>query len=314
MEARFARAAVAVPFLGAMLGLSKERQMARINAGRTKPGGLNCSAMPADAAGLARLVTVLLASSPRPEDAEGLSLPLLQRALRTAWDTLGLHGARTVVMFDGRAPNVGEAAWRHYQEKIANVRAWAQERGLSSLEVFESPAWGHKAQTLRRALALGPRTPFLFLLEDDGWLVGRVDTAAVLWRLGCDRRVDYVKLLWDGDCAVGGLLTWYARPCRRHPDAEWLHSTHSYSDRPHFATRNFYEQTVLPAIPPDARGVPEDFLMWRLGARGSMWLYGRRGRMRHDRHTGQHAYNGHEASLAGALHALAVHASLWHPF
>merc|ERR1712217_425035 len=112
----------------------------------------------------------------------------------------------------------------------------------------------------------------------------------------------------------GGSVSWYTRPCTPHPQSELLHRTHSYSDRPHFATSSFYLQTVFAQISPDYKGFAEDLLMYKLGLHGNMWLYGMRGDMFRERHSGIHSFNGHDVSLMSALHTLSIFASAIHPF
>merc|ERR1719482_2123676 len=55
-----------------------------------------------------------------------------------------------------------------------------------------------------------------------------------------------------------------------------------YSDRPHFATTAFYQNTVLPRIPEDARNTPEVILERDFVSLKTMWMYGMPGYQFHD--------------------------------
>ena len=101
------------------------------------------------------LVTVFLSSSPRPQDATDAGAIMVHQAILSARRVLGLEGARTVLVFDGRHPRLSQAQWDAYQRKIALVRADPLvSGGLSDggCVVVEHAEWLHQAHGLRRAM------------------------------------------------------------------------------------------------------------------------------------------------------------------
>jgi len=254
--------------------------------------GMNCNRHPRRSVDINKLVTIVVSSSPRSQDSSEGSLEILMTVLESAWAVLNLRGSQTIVAFDGRSPNLDDNAWQNYQSKIKHFQKTIKHQNLTWVKVFENPDWTHQANMLQR-VAANLTSPFVFLVQDDAQVVGSIDTPFILQSLACDHEVDYVKFLWNNDCirddGFDGM--WYeAKPCTPHKSNK-LHRTLFYSDRPHFATTNFYTQKVLPRIPPNSKQTPEQILERAFGMDGHMWIYGTRKNMLHDKNLLHASFN-----------------------
>jgi len=159
-------------------------------------------------------------------------------------------------------------------------------------------------------------------MEDDTVLSGKVDVSSLHDLLTRDATaVEYIRLNMMPDCfhtgagkplckrlgcippdAVSGVRmpekakkphcpgSCYSSelhpPCIQHARSPLLHSTHRWSDRPHFATLKHYEQRLFAALPTDAKVTPEQVLDQRARKDKDwpLWMYGRRGDMLRDYH------------------------------
>ena len=101
------------------------------------------------------------------------------------------------------------------------------------------------------------------------------------------------KVCRHDDCAdeAGNVRDEYS-PCTPHPEAAAggaaarLQRVGFWSDRPHFATRRAYDERVFPLVQPTARVAPEQVFIRRVKRDTGLWVYGERGKMRHDLHEG----------------------------
>lgn len=228
------------------------------------------------------LITFFLSSSPRPQDEGDEGALMLHQAVLSARRTLALRDAPTVLVFDGRHPDLSDGAWRAYQRKIALARG---DPLLRDCAVVEHAVWLHQAHGLRVAMAehAGAR-PVVFSMQDDCVCFGEVDTRAVVRALLRDPLVEYVKLCWRADLRSDA---YEMQPFAPHPTEPLLRSTHFWSDRPHFALRSHYERRVWPRIPAEARVTMEQAVEALSAAERdwNLWMYGRPGDMRREAHS-----------------------------
>ena len=157
------------------------------------------------------------------------------------------------------------------------------------LDALVCEGWQHQANSIRCALSAVPRTPLLFVIQDDTQIGGGgVDTRTLHRLLTHDPSVEYVRFAMHADCKDerGRMLQGYP-PCTPH-DSGLLHMTHRWLDRPHFATRRHYDERLFAILPAHAKVTPEQFLDQRSRAAKlapwPLWVYGRRGDMARDLH------------------------------
>ena len=157
------------------------------------------------------------------------------------------------------------------------------------LDALVCEGWQHQANSIRCALSAVPRTPLLFVIQDDTQIgCGGVDTRTLHRLLTHDPSVEYVRFAMHADCKDerGRMLQGYP-PCTPH-DSGLLHMTHRWLDRPHFATRRHYDERLFAILPAHAKVTPEQFLDQRSRAAKlapwPLWVYGRRGDMARDLH------------------------------
>jgi len=238
---------------------------------------------------LANQVVAIVTSSPRPEDADGSSLKVLQEVVLSVRRILGPSTTVTVA-FDGVAPNLGkdsDEVRNNYHRKISDFRGWVATQTSNPVEIWINDAWTHQANMQKRVLdyvkSKGRMKPFLFFTQDDSEVVGEVDTPFILRTMASDPEVDYVRIYWCNDCSKGEV--WKGQKyvlCTTPHSSERLVRTWMYADRPHFMTTNFFMDNVYPNIPIDAKKTPEQLMQNAFGREGPLWLYGRAGHMRHD--------------------------------
>jgi len=266
------------------LGMRREQVTIKQEGILLESDGMNCNRRQPQSVDVHKLVTIVVSSSPRSQDSSGESSEILMTVLQSAWDVLNLRGSQTIVAFDGRHPDLDDNVWQNYQRQIKQFQETIKHRNWNWVKVFENPDWTHQAVMLRRVAAKWT-SPFVFLMQDDSQVLGSIDTPFILYSLRCDREVDYVKFLWHDDCIKddGSYNTWYETdPCTPHASNK-LQRTLVYSDRPHFATTNFYTLKVFPRIPPNSKHTPEQIFEHAFGMDGHMWLYGTRKHMLHDK-------------------------------
>ena len=267
------------------------------------PASVAAMASP-ELATLSLRVTVYVSASPRPTDGEVAPEASLLRAVESARGVLGLGGSRVVVVFDGvrgrrRAegqPPLSDIR-QQLERKVSRTRRVAAQH---SLDIVTFDEWLHQANALRCAMGAVPRTDLLFSIQEDTTIGPPVETApllALMLRgLGSGdgaAAVEYVRFAKHDDCAdeAGNVRDEYA-PCTPHPEAAGggaaarLQRVGFWSDRPHFATRRAYDERVFPLVQPTARVAPEQVFIRRVKRDTGLWVYGARGKMRHDLHEG----------------------------
>ena len=84
--------------------------------------------------------------------------------------------------------------------------------------------------------------------------------------------------------ALGLVNATALEPCTPHPETPLLHKIGEWSDRPHFATRDAYDERVFPLVQPSAKVSPEQVFIRRARRSTGLWVYGQRGNMLHDLH------------------------------
>ena len=270
------------------------------------------------ASALALDTTVLISSSARPRDDSALNLQMLLDSVASVRRELGLAGASTALIFDGLdgKPGASESIRRRFASKIA--RALTR---LPEVDALVCEAWQHQANSLRCALAALPRTPLLFVIQDDTQLgPGGVDLSALHGLLMHDPAVEYVRFVMHDDCtnaANGRLLRGY-EPCTPHASSVLLHRTKRWLDRPHFATRRHYDERLFSVLPPQAKVTPEQFLdqVSRIAKpEWPLWMYGQSHAMRRDLHWPQRGPDGKlvskeflPANQSAYTHSYLIHA------
>ena len=281
--------------------------------------------------GVARDVTIFVSSSTRPKDEEHEVVQRLLAAVSSARTMLQLQTARAVVAFDGLGgkPGVTDAMARAYASKIRRVRTALPAHA----DVLVHEPWVHQANSLRCAMRALPRTPLVFVSQDDVQIAGPVDAAmlAPLLRASlapraatrrgsggkqADVQVEYVRLSQTADCQADGLLLHTMRPCQAHPTNPWLHTLNRWTNRPHLATRRHYEQRLFARLPRDAKVTPEQVLDQRARSAHApwpLWSYGQRGEMLRDLHWPVRTADGtlvskETSNTSGYVHAHLLHA------
>lgn len=245
---------------------------------------------------IARDTTVLVSSSARPRDDSATNLAMLTDSLKSVRRELHLGGAHAVLIFDGLdgKPGTSEGIRRRYAMKIAR----AIER-MPEVDALVCEDWQHQANALRCALQSVPRTPLIFVIQDDTQIgPGGVDTNKLHRILSSDPMVEYVRFATHTDCADPKTRRFYQSysPCTPHTSG-LLQRTTRWLDRPHFATRRHYDQRLFDALPLEARVTPEQYLdqksrVAKPGQEWPLWMYGARGDMQRDLHWPQRGDDG----------------------
>ena len=239
-----------------------------------------------NATDLARDTTFLIASSARPRDDGAINFQMLSDSITSVRSQLQLSGSHALVIFDGLAgkPGVSRGMLSRYAVKIGRALI-----SFPDVDALVCEDWQHQANGIRCALAHVPRTPLLFVIQDDTQLgPGGVDTVLVHQLLMQSASVEYIRFALHADCADsnGKLFASYP-PCDPHPDAAGLlHRTYRWLDRPHFARISHYDQRLFATLPLDAKVTPEQVLdqRSRVDKTWPLWMYGRRGDMLRDLH------------------------------
>lgn len=240
---------------------------------------------PYDSTSMSRAVTAIVSSSPRHEDATNESTAVMKQVLKNIRDVLGLNTSRIIASFDGPNPNLTSTAAADYKRKIASIREFIEKGHLQGpAEVYEGKEWLHQANTLRRVFKhlheTNSMTPFLYITQDDSDVVPHIETSFIVNSLACDDTVEYVKFFLHPDCDTDKGNSACVRPVVAHPSGNMQRGQY-LSDRPHFATTAFYEDTIMPHIKESGRHTPEQAFYFRKFP--AMWTYGRRGEMLHDK-------------------------------
>jgi len=231
----------------------------------------------------AELVTMFISSSPRPQDKSKAGAQMIHQAVLSARRTLCLCKAKTVLVFDGRHPDLPQSAWEDYQNKIRLVQ---EDPLLAECIVVQHTNWLHQAHGLRLAMEehMPISSPIVFSMQDDTVVFGQVDTPLILDYLMHDEHVEYVKLFWRSKIS---LEAYESQPGQPHPSTPLLHSTWFWSDRPHFALRSHYEERVWPCITKHMRVTMEqacEEASFR-DRNWGLWIYGPAGDMRREAHS-----------------------------
>lgn len=230
-------------------------------------------------------ITIFLASSPRPRDDTVANVEMMRHSLLSVRRELGLAQSRAVAIFDGTRgkPSVSQGIQRRYAIKIGRFLADVPE-----VDALVSEEWLHQANSMRCAMAQVPRTPLVFVIQDDTQIGGGgVDTPLVHRLLLHDPNVEYVRFTMWPDCKdERGHMRSSLSPCTAHPSG-LLHKSQNWVDRPHFATRQHYDERLFRELPREARVTPEQVLDQRSRADRRdwrLWVYGKRGDMQRDLH------------------------------
>lgn len=143
-------------------------------AGRSSDAFLLPSGQPDDTS---RSVTIFVSSSPRPYDAGGENAERVLAALRSVRVHAGLSTSRALIAFDGLGGKPGATTdmRRKYASKITRV---VQGASALSADVLVHEGWQHQANSLRCAMRTMPRTPLVFVIQDDAQLAAPVDVRA----------------------------------------------------------------------------------------------------------------------------------------
>lgn len=260
--------------------------------------GLRC--MSFDEKSMQKHVTAIVSTSPRKEDGSGVGLQVLKDTINSIRDVLGFKEAQIVVAWDalpagskdgsGFTQNLPESTAANYSKKLREFKKWNEEALGGQVTIFQNQEWTHQAEMLHRVFeyleANMTWTPLFYLAQDDSPVFGSIDVPLILRLLSCEPDVEYVRFLWSNDCTEGRAKNWN-EPCEQHNRTEMLQSVGRMSDRPHFATANFYYDQIFRRCPRFYRGAPER------KARGvhKAWLYGKRHEMLHDTNALVNSYN-----------------------
>ena len=183
-----------------------------------------------------KAVTIYISSSSRPKDEGDENVQRLLEAVNSARTMLQLHAARAIVAFDGLQgkPSVTDEVARSYASKIRRVRTALP----THVDVLVHEMWLHQANSLRCAMLAMPRTPLVFVMQDDVQLASPVHTALLVPLLtasleppGAGPVVEYVRMSQKADCYDGrGRIFAVMTPCRPHPHTPWLHTLNRWTE------------------------------------------------------------------------------------
>ena len=168
-----------------------------------------------------KAVTIYISSSARPKDEGNEVVQRLLEAVNSARTMLQLHAARAIVAFDGLQgkPSVTDEVARSYASKIRRVRTALP----AHVDVLVHEMWLHQANSLRCAMLAMPRTPLVFVMQDDVQLASPVRTALLVPLLTASLEppragpvVEYVRMSQKADCYNGrGRIFPVMTPCSR---------------------------------------------------------------------------------------------------
>lgn len=185
---------------------------------------------------VAKAVTIYISSSSRPKDEGNEVVQRLLEAVNSARTMLQLHAARAIVAFDGLQgkPSVTDELARSYGRKIRRVRTALP----AHVDVLVHEMWLHQANSLRCAMLAMPRTPLVFVMQDDVQLASPVDTALLVPLLTASLEppraepvVEYVRMSQEADCYNSrGNIFQVMTPCKPHPHTPWLHTLNRWTE------------------------------------------------------------------------------------
>ena len=157
------------------------------------------------------------------------------------------------------------------------------------------------------------KTPIIFSIQEDTIILNgkNIDMELIYDKLLHTDNVEYVKFYVWSDItvlpgqeragrSVPGDYRPETLPATPHPDTELLYKCLEWSDRPHFATIEHYNNRVWKNIGENSRATMEQHIKWaakRSGKFWGTWIYGNRYSMNHEQDVSYLASNNLQVSF-----------------
>jgi len=240
---------------------------------------------------LGHLITVLIPSSRVPSHP---SIGLVETAIFSVREVLGLSNSPFVVCCDGSPSNDASDAYAQYKQRL---RAFAQSHQVQVIELDEHEGLPGVIQRGFECV----HTPLALVFQHDFEVIRPADIAGI-----CDAllkphlQINHVRLNHRANRQrkADSVLKAYEHPDLQVP----LLRTIAWSDRPHFTTASYYRTAVIPLLRPTRSklGVENrlgplihadvaQFGFDEAHPRHGTFLYGRRGDPPMVRHLNGHA-------------------------
>lgn len=190
---------------------------------------------------VANLITVITTTNPIRSNPDTTYLRAVQRSL---YRVPALRLCKKIIVFDGVQPNkppeVAEA-YSQYKENV--IELTKNDPHFSNTELIFCPDWRHLAGTIKLAIQQ-VTTPFILIQQHDLLLKKLFDLNGLIATMMANPLIKYVHFcegpnneLWAVDEVVEGEV--FVPLCR----------SFGWTDRTHVASKDYYEQFVLPKCP-----------------------------------------------------------------
>jgi hypothetical protein len=247
------------------------------------------------------LYTAFISCSPRLSDSKDVGLKQIYNCVNSIRNELGFKNTIIYVIFDGikgRPADFGQQEIINYNLKKQTFKDHPDIINNKLIKIIEFDDWRHQANTLKNVMTTYTKTPLVFSIQEDSLILNGkdIDMNLITDKLLNDPIVEYVKLFIHKDLSilpgqerhgrsVPGDLRPETLPATPHHDTDLLHHCKEWSDRPHFATLDHYNNRVWPKIQPNFRCTMEQevkFSSIREDTQWNLWIYGKRYNMQHE--------------------------------
>ena len=247
------------------------------------------------------LYTAFISCSPRVCDAKEVGLTQIRNCINSIRNELGFKNTMIYVIFDGingRPDDFGQQEIINYQFKKDSLKIHPDIKNNKLVQIIEFDDWKHQANCLKEVMTDHCKTPLVFSIQEDSLILNGtgIDMNIITNKLLNDDTVEYVKLFIHEDLSilpgqerrgrsVPGDYRPETLPATLHNDTDLLHKCKEWSDRPHFATLDHYNNRVWPKIVPSHRCTMEQevkFASTRNSEEWNLWIYGKRKQMKHE--------------------------------
>ena len=247
------------------------------------------------------LYTVFISCSPRDSDNKDIGLNQIKNCINSIRNELNFVDVMIYVIFDGvenRPTSFTEQNKINYELKKTTLKNDPDILANKYIKIIEFNNWLHQANSLKKVMTEYCTTPLIFSIQEDTLILNgkNIDLDIITDKLLNDNTVEYIKLFIHNDITVlpgqeragrskVGDMKPECLPATPHPDTKLLHNTKEWSDRPHFATIEHYNNRVWPKICENYRCTMEQevkFASMRNSEEWNLWIYGERFKMKHE--------------------------------
>ena len=246
-------------------------------------------------------VTAFISCSPRYSDNTEFGLTQIKRCINSLYTELGFNSVPIYVIFDGTKGRPSEFTQEHaanYELKKNTFKNDPDIVSNTNIKIIEFDDWLHQANSLRKVMTQYTKTPLIFSIQEDTVILNSkdIDTNLIYNLLLNDDTVEYIKFFIHKDLtilpgqerhgrSVPGDYRPETLPATPHKSTNLLHKCTEWSDRPHFATLEHYNNYVWTNISLASKCTMEQsikFKQVRTSTDWGTWIYGIRYNMQHE--------------------------------